>query len=149
MPETWLTFAAEVNGGVFPGSGEAHQSDALEFLQQARGDVVYLDPPYAGTTSYERKYAVLDDLLEGETRTASPFSRSTDPLPQLFDVCQHILVWIVSFNNAALQLEELAALIRPHRPNIRAVEVPYRHLGSIATEAKNASNREYIIVATP
>lgn len=45
-------------------------------------------------------------------------------------------------------LEQLLDLIRPHRPNIRAVRVPYRHLGSIASEVKNAQNEEYIVLAT-
>ena len=147
-PEVWLSLADEVNKGVFPGWGEACQEDAFPFLRRVRGDVVYLDPPYAGTTSYEREYGVLDNLLEGETRPTSPFSRSTDLLPQLFEVCQHIPVWVVSFNNAVVGLEELLDLIRPHRPNTRAVRVPYRHLGSIASEVKNAENEEYIILAT-
>jgi len=51
-------------------------------------------------------------------------------------------------NNAALSLEELKDLIRPHRPNIRAVQVPYGHLVSIASEVTNAKNREFIILAT-
>ncbi len=92
---------------------------------------------------------MLDDLLEGQTRPTSPFSRSTDLLPQLFEVCQHIPVWVVSFNNAVLDLDRLLELVRPYRPIIRAVRVPYRHLGSLASEAKNAQNEEYIILATP
>ncbi|GAF75848.1 unnamed protein product, partial [marine sediment metagenome] len=146
--EAWLSLADEVNRGVFPGNGEAYQEDAFSFLERVRGDVVYVDPPYAGTTSYEREYAVLDDLLEGETRPISPFSRSTDLLPHLFQACQHIPVWVVSFNNAALDLAGLLDLIQPYRPNVRAVRIPYRHLGSISSVAKNAKNQEFIVVAT-
>ena len=36
-PEAWLALADEVSSGVFPGKGEAHQQDALVFLQSARG----------------------------------------------------------------------------------------------------------------
>ena len=106
-----------------------------------------MDPPYPSTTSYEREYAVLDDLLEGETRPASSFSRSADVLPALFEACRHIPVWLISLNNAALELEELLDLVRQHRPNVRALEVPYRHLGSIASENKNERNREYVVLA--
>lgn len=147
-PEVWLSLADDVNTGVFPGSGEAYQEDALTFLPSVQGDVVYLDPPYVGTTSYEREYEVLDDLLEGETRPTSPFSRSTDLLPRLFQACSQIPIWLVSFNNAVLDLQDLLDLVRPLRPNIRAVRVPYRHLGSIASEVKNAENEEFLILAT-
>lgn len=144
----WLDLMEEVNGGVFPGEGEAHQRDAIAFLESVEGDVVYLDPPYPGTTSYEREYAVLDDLLEGGTRPVSGFSRSPRLLPELFDACRHIPVWLISLNNAALELEELLDLVRRHRPNVRPIEVPYRHLGSIATREKNERNREFIVLAT-
>lgn len=120
----------------------------MAFLADVKGDVVYLDPPYPGTTSYEREYQVLDELLEGRRYETSPFSRSADPLPELFRACRHIPVWLVSFNNSVLSLEELEALIRPHRPNVTSVRVPYRHLGSIASEEKNAKNEEYIVLAT-
>lgn len=148
-PQAWLTLAGEVNGGVFPGRGEADQRDAVEFLGLVDGDVVYLDPPYAGTTAYEREYAVLDDLLEHEVKATSRFSQSADPLCRLFSACAHVPVWLVSLGSASMELEALTELVRPHRPNIRAVRVPHRHLASIASEEKNATNEEFIIIATP
>ncbi len=147
-PNAWLLLAEEVNSGVFPGRGEAFQEDALAFLGSSGGDVVYLDPPYPGTTSYEREYAVLDDLLEGVTRPASAFSRSSDMLAGLFAACRHVPVWLISLNNSALGLEELSDLVRRHKKEVRALEVPYCHLGSIASEEKNATNREFLILAT-
>jgi len=147
-PAALWRLAQEINLGVFPGQGSASQQDALAFLAHTAGDVVYLDPPYPTTTAYEREYEVLDELLEGESRPTSPFSTDTEMLPLLFAACRHINIWLVSLNNAALSLEELKDLIRPHRPNIRAVQVPYGHLVSIASEVKNAKNREFIILAT-
>jgi adenine-specific DNA-methyltransferase len=147
-PQAWLLLAEEVNSGVFPGRGQAHQADALAFLAAIHGDVVYLDPPYPGTTSYEREYAVLDDLLEGKRRRPSAFSRSPDLLPQLFQACRHIPVWLISLNNAALSLEELLDLVRRYRSMVQALAIPYRHLGSIASEEKNETNREFVILAT-
>ncbi len=146
--DAWRLLSAEVNAGVFPGSGIASQGDAVDFLASVSGDVVYLDPPYPRTTSYEREYAVLDNLLEGTVRAPSAYSRSTAALPILFDACAHVPIWIVSLNNSALSREELEALIRAHRPNVKSIEVPYTHLGSIASEEKNARNREFIVIAT-
>ncbi len=146
--EAWLRLAQEVNAGVFPGRGEVHQQDAFAFLAETDGDVVYLDPPYPGTTSYEHEYAVLDQLLEGTRHEVSGFSRSPDLLTGLFDACTHIPVWLISLNNAVLSLAELEQLVRRHRRHVRSVEVPYRHLGSIASKEKNDDNREFILVAT-
>ena len=147
-PAALWHLAQEINLGVFPGQGSASQEDAFAFLAHTAGDVIYLDPPYPATTSYEREYQVLDDLLEGKRWATSPFSTGTQMLATLLDACRHIPIWLVSLNNAALGLEQLKDVLRPHRPNIRAVQVPYRHLGSIASEGKNETNREYIIVAT-
>ena len=146
-PPAWLRLMAEVNQGVFPGRGEAEQSDAFTFLYRHQAEVVYLDPPYPGTTSYEREYAVLDHLLEGEVRPVSAFSKSADLLQELFKACTHVPIWLISLNNAAMELTELEALIRQSRQNVRSIEVPYRHLGSIASEEKNARNREFIVLA--
>jgi hypothetical protein len=147
-PAAWWRLAQEVNGGVLPGQGEAYQEDGLTLLPRVAGDVVYLDPPYPNTTSYGREYAVLDDLLEGERLEVSGFSKSADLLSELFCACRHIPIWLVSLNNAALELEELKDLIGPYRPNIEALQVPYPHLRSIASEAKNAGNKEFIVLAT-
>jgi hypothetical protein len=144
----WLRLADDVNAGVFPGAGEMYQEDAYSFLAHAAGDIVYLDPPYPGTTSYEHEYAVLDELLEGERRPVSAFSRSQDVLPSLLDACAHIPIWLISLNNAVLSLEELEALVRRHRRSVTSIAVPYRHLGSIASKEKNHANQEFIVLAT-
>ncbi len=148
QPSAWHALAHDANTGVFPGRGDAFQQDVFAFLAHAKGDVLYLDPPYAGTSSYEREYAVLDDLLEGTTRETSGFSRSADLLRDLFAAGAHIPVWLVSLNNATLAVAEIEDLIRRSRRNLRTVEIPYQHLGSIASEKKNAENREFLILAT-
>lgn len=146
--DAWLGLAEDVNLGIFPGQGRAYQLDVFEFLAQIEGDVVYLDPPYPGTTSYEREYAVLDDLLEGEKRPTSGFSRSADLLTDLFRACEHIPIWLISLNNAVLDQAELEELVHRHRKNVTCLAIPYRHLTSIASEKKNEENREYIVLAT-
>jgi hypothetical protein len=148
QPQAVMTMARQINGAVFPGRGFVSQIDAVDFLGRTEGDVVYFDPPYPGTTAYEREYRALDILLEGRELPPSRFSSHTEALDELFGAASHIPTWLVSLGNAALELEELLDLIRPHRPNIEAVQVPYRHLGSIATEEKNARNREFIVLGT-
>jgi hypothetical protein len=148
QPPEVMVMARQINAAVFPGRGSVSQADAMEFLARTGGDVVYLDPPYIGTTSYEREYRALDVMLEGRELTPSRFSSQVEALTELFRAAEHIPVWLISFGNAVLDLDGLLELVRPYRPNIRAVRVPYRHLGSIASEVKNAENEEYIILAT-
>jgi len=147
-PAAWWELAQQVNLGVFAGEGQAHQRDVFDFLDDLEGDVVFLDPPYPGTTAYEKEYAILDRLLEGREYERSDFSGSAPPLDELFHACSHIPTWLVSLGNASVALEELVGRISKHRKVRRVLNVPYRHLESIASEDKNASNREYLVLAT-
>lgn len=74
-PEVWLSLADEVNKGIFPGWGEACQEDAFPFLRRVRGDVVYLDPPYAGTTSYERVWGAKITSVSGRVKRLATRTR--------------------------------------------------------------------------
>ena len=147
-PAAWIGLMQDVNKGVFAGRGESHQIDALAFLGEAAGDVVYLDPPYPGTTSYEREYAVIDDLLEGSAHETSRYSQSALSITELLAACTTVPVWVISLNNSALALPELEDLVRRHKTNISSIQVPFEHLGSIASEEKNELNREFIVVAS-
>ncbi|MCK5260243.1 MAG: DNA adenine methylase, partial [Candidatus Omnitrophica bacterium] len=66
-----------VNAGIFSNGvkNEVHKGDVFEFINEVSGDVLYLDPPYAGTLSYESEYAVLDRIL-GESKPKSGFSNA-------------------------------------------------------------------------
>ena len=141
------TTASQINGAVFPGRGSVCQMDVIDFLASVEGDVLYLDPPYPSTTSYESEYRALDILLDGHELEASRFSRGAEPLTELLRAAENIPVWLISFGNAVLDLGALTELVRLHKPNIRAVQVPYRHLGSLATEEKNAQNKEFVVLA--
>ena len=62
QPRAVVAMARQINGAVFPGRGFTSQMDAVDFLGCTHGDVVYLDPPYPGTTTYEKEYRALDIL---------------------------------------------------------------------------------------
>jgi hypothetical protein len=148
QPRAVVAMARQINGAVFPGRGSVSQMDAVDFLRCTQGDVVYFDPPYPGTTTYEKEYRALDVLLEGRELACSRFSNHTEALEEILQAASHIPAWLISLNNAVLTLDQLLDLVRHHRPEVKAVEVPYRHLGSIASEEKNETNREYVILAT-
>lgn len=143
-----------VNCGVLGGSPvTVHQADALALLPSVTGDILYLDPPYAGTLSYERGNQVLDALLSGQKESGSlievsPFSKGTDVLSTLLDHAQHIPIWLLSYGNQALSLDELLALVERQSQGRQVLGFAkhYRHLAHVS---QNTNNQELLILAYP
>jgi adenine-specific DNA-methyltransferase len=140
--------AEQINAGVFQGEGRVLQASVLDVLPTIEADVAYFDPPYPGVMSYEREYRVIDDILEGASRPTSPFTSKDGAamIDQLFERAQHIPVWLLSLGNAVVTIDELAEKMRRLGRRTKAIEIKYQHLPSIATEEKNASNREFLVV---
>lgn len=153
---TWSRLDAKrrlVNGGVYGGASvTVHQADALTLLPKLTGDVLYLDPPYAGTVSYEQSNVVLDALLQGHRPTKTPivsaFSQSIDVLNQLFQQAQHIPIWLLSYGNTELSLAELTDLVSAHAQNrvVQGFSQNYQHMPHVS---KRENNQELLILAYP
>jgi SAM-dependent methyltransferase len=142
-PEGVWGLAQDVNAGVFGGSGAAQKGDARHILQDTRADIVYLDPPYPGTTSYDREYGPLDALLGDEDRTAV-----TPPtLDELLTAAANVPLVVISYGGPGQDLDKVVATVGKYRPLLSAAAVPYPHLRSIAGEERNAKNKEYIVIA--
>lgn len=143
----------EINGGVFSNGqpNEARQGDALDFIGKVEGDVLYADPPYAGTTSYESALKVVDQVLAGEVRPVekSAFS-GRDAIRfvgELLDRARHVPTWILSYGNAEVGLDDLVGLMKKFRPRVEAREIRYAHCQGLASAESKARNREFILVA--
>lgn len=147
-PASLLKTAADINAAILPGKGSVTKLDAFDFLPGIDADIVYLDPPYAGTQSYEKVFALLDDFIGAEPLAVSPFSARKAPLDDLLDACNHIPTVVLSLNNAVLDEEALTTLVARHRKVARVLSIPYRHYAAVATARKNADNREFMILAT-
>lgn len=140
-----------INRGVFCGSPvQRFQQDAITFVSQIQGDVLYLDPPYPGCLSYESTNRTLDSILmralpEARKET-SPFTKGTQALESLLDQAQHIPVWLLSFGNNQLSLEELAALVKRHAPKRQLVAEArsFKHLPHLS---KSLTAQELFIMA--
>ncbi len=147
----WLSkeFKA-INQGVFEGSPvKLYQADALSMLPQLEGDIMYADPPYSGTASYEKTFEVIDALLGAPPMTApSIFSQSVNSLNPLLDQAQHIETWVLSYGNKILDLNELVSLVQRHAGNrqVQGFAKAYPHLAHVA---KKQDNQELLIVASP
>ena len=141
-PDRIWRLAERVNARVFGGRGSARQGDACSVIAETAPDVLYLDPPYAGTTRYDREYAVLDELL----RDAAP-EHPPPSLDELLAAAHDIPLLVLSYGGPTASLDRLTATVARHRTVLRALAVPYPHLRSIATKEKNDGNREFLVVA--
>ena len=67
-PDRLWVLAQRINDGVFAGNGRAIKGDIFDVLPTVEADIIYLDPPFAGTRSYEAEYKTLDAIL-GDMRS--------------------------------------------------------------------------------
>lgn len=143
----------QVNRGIFDNGFKnvAHRQDVFEFLKDVEGDILYLDPPYAGTTSYESALKPLDSILEGKLIKPEPsvFSRKNalEWLEKLFEVSRRFPIWVISYGNAKIDLEELTTIIGKFKREVKAEEFRYTHLTSLSGDEHREKNREYLIIA--
>jgi adenine-specific DNA methylase len=127
---------------------QAMQGQALETIRTGEGaDLLYLDPPYGGTLSYEEEYRIIDEIL-GEHHEPSAFSGrdGLDYLAALLSECQAYPLWVISYGNAVADLQTVTAAVERFRP-ARAIEIAYSHMTAVATKEKREANREFIILA--
>ena len=142
----------QINSGVFSNGSEnrVYRQDVFEFLEHAEGDILYLDPPYAGTSSYETSLRALDSIIEGRIVRQAPSEFSNrdalQTLEHLFEACQKFPLWVISYGNQAIGLDDLIKLVGKFKKDVIADDVPYIHLTGLSSEAHKATNREFIIV---
>jgi hypothetical protein len=109
-----------------------------------------MDPPYSGTTSYERCMAPLDDLLRGDHADVPPSPFSTERpeliLPRLFEAADHIPIWVLSYGNARTDLSTLMDLMRHYRPHVEGREIRYVHCSGLASAESRAKNQELLVI---
>ncbi len=141
-PDGAWRIAERINAGVIGGRGDARRADAPRAIAETGADVLYLDPPYPGTSRYDREYAVLDELLGDEPRERAP-----PTLDELLTAARHIPLVVLSYGGPTVTLDDLVATVGAQRRVVRALAVPYPHLRSIASKEKNDANREFIVVA--
>lgn len=140
-----------INKGIFTGSPvQRFQMDAIAFVSQAQGDILYLDPPYPGCLSYESSNRVLDSVLTRSVTepglSTSPFTKDTRALETLLEQARHIPIWLLSYGNHQLSVDELAALVRRQDPKrkIEASARAFRHLPHVS---KSTATQELLVMA--
>ena len=141
-----------INRGVFGAGGETRtfQEYVFKFLPQVSGQILYLDPPYPGTLSYEKENKVLDQVLFGErdldSYGISPFTEDIGALSQLLKQATHIQIWLVSLNNKIIDERELGDFIKAIDPK-RKVETNSWKYGHLSHVSNSERNRELLVTA--
>lgn len=128
-----------INAGIVGGTAQVFQEDAMTWLPEQTADVVYLDPPYFGSTSYEANYYPLDCILAGKRLPRPPHSpfnmRGTawHSLVRMFEAVDHIPVWIFSFatNPSGFSKKLLTDLVADFGREVKVVD--HHHRWSVAT----------------
>jgi DNA adenine methylase/adenine-specific DNA-methyltransferase len=130
--------------------------------------VAYLDPPYApprDDTCYIKRYHFLEGLatywrgqkIMWETKTRkiekrhTPFAYKRTVRPALDDLFEHFRrsALVVSYgSNAALDADELQALLRRHKSSVTRIEIPHRYAFGTHAAAVRRAATEYVFVAT-
>ena len=140
-----------INSGIFSNGfrNEVYKQDVFEFIDSVSGDALYLDPPYAGTLSYESEYEVLDKIL-GESKPKSKFSAGDgmDMLDALLAKSEKFPIWVISFGNAGGKndLNKLVGIVSKYR-QCEAREFEYRHCEAMASEEHKRQCREWMVIA--
>jgi 16S rRNA G966 N2-methylase RsmD len=143
---------AKVNASIFAAAGavEVYQRDALQLIESVQGDIVYLDPPYPETLSYEKANQVLDAILQGNvidrSPEVSPFSQGVEALANLLGKAGHIPVWAISYGNKVIDKDGLLKLVQGVAPQRKVVgwAWPYIHFGHVT---KRTDNQELFVLA--
>jgi 16S rRNA G966 N2-methylase RsmD len=147
FPQVW-DLAERINQGVFEGRGEMRQGDALELLPGIEADILYADPPYAATRSYEAAYKVLDKILGEEERPTSPFTAQggAGMIDALMERAKHIPLVVLSFGNETVSLADLEQKMIRHGRATSAIEVPYARLAALSRGEKSGRDRELLVL---
>lgn len=151
--ETLLDLRNVINRGIFDNhqNNQIYKLDIFDFLKQVKGDVVYFDPPYPGSSAYEDEYYTLDCILAEKKikKEVSVFSKADAKvfLEKMFECSKHIPQWIVSLGQkdpeTGIKPSELLKMMRKHR---RADVEMLKHNWVISNAAgrPQGDNIEYI-----
>jgi adenine-specific DNA methylase len=147
-PKKLWEIAQQINAGVFEGEGEILKVDVVQELPRIKAGVAYFDPPYPGVMSYERQYKVIDEILEGQARSTSPFTAKNGAceIDLLLERAEHIPIWLLSLGNAVVGIEDLEAKMTRLGRTTRSIEIKYQHLPAVATDEKKKKNREFLVM---
>lgn len=142
------------NEAVFDNGREnkAYNLDVYKAIEMVDADVIYLDPPYAGTMNdYFGFYGLLDAYIEGSK--VEPFGNSfmdkntiVEQFDNLFSKLSKYKYWMLSYNSRSKpSKEELLGLLSKYSGNVEVYEMPYAY--KVTGKEKKQKDIEYLFIA--
>lgn len=132
---------------------KAHHGDVFDFVNSVKADIIYFDPLYADTASYEESYNILDNILKGkkEKPEVSVFTKK-DALEFLDKLCKsstHIKHWIISMGQPdptrGVSPEELLKIVQKYKPHAQCRTLQHNWTINNAPSKKKKDIVEYMI----
>lgn len=143
----------EYNEAVFDNGrdNKAYNLDVFDALKVVDADVIYLDPPYAGTMNdYFGFYGALDSYVNGQIRM--PFEnnfmdkRNIQSLfSDLFSKLSKYRYWMLSYNSrSAPSREDMLSLLKQYADDITVFATPYAY--RVTGKEKKNNDIEYLFL---
>ena len=144
----------EYNSSVFSNKkhNKAYNLDVFDAIQAVDADVIYLDPPYAGTMNdYFGFYGLLDSYISG--RQTVPFENNfmdrktiVEQFDKLFSSLSKFKYWMLSYNSRSKPAkDELLSIISKYASSVEVYEMPYAY--KVTGKKKKNKDVEYLFIA--
>lgn len=143
----------EYNDAVFDNQQQnrAFNLDVYEAIRQIDADVIYLDPPYAGTMNdYFAFYGFIDSFIN--QRKAQPFPNNfidkktiRDQFNELFSRLLKYRYWIMSYNSRSTpSKDDMLRLLKYYADDVTVHEMPYAY--RVTGKEKKHNDTEYLFI---
>lgn len=143
----------EYNEAVFDNGkkNKAYNLDVYDAIREVDADVIYLDPPYAGTMNdYFGFYGLLDAYIKGHN--VNPFDNNfvdkntiIEQFEGLFSKLKKYKYWMLSYNSRSKpSKEELFGLLSKYSNNVEVYEMPYAY--RVTGKEKKQKDIEYLFI---
>lgn len=130
---------------------KAYNEDIFYLVDEVKADIVYLDPPYAGTmNNYFSFYGLIDEYIE--SKKIQPFINNfieKSEVFMLFDLLfsklKNFKYWILSYNNASYpSKEDLIMLLKKYSDDVQFIEID--HVYKITGKDKKQTHSEFLFI---
>ena len=131
---------------------KAYNNDIFNLLEKIKADIIYLDPPYAGTMhNYFGFYGLVDDYIKSEKTTAfdNNFTNKKvvgELFDKLFSKLSNFKYWFLSYNNTSFPCkEEMLFLLKKYASEVKVIE--RNHIYKVTGKEKKQQNKEFLFIA--
>ncbi|MBO7105787.1 MAG: DNA adenine methylase [Fibrobacter sp.] len=143
----------EYNSAVFDNKqkNKAYNLDVYDAIKKIDADVIYLDPPYAGTMNdYFEFYGLLDAYIDG--KKVHPFKNNfidkntiVEQFDKLFSSLGKYKYWMLSYNSRSKpDKEEILKLLSHYSKEVVVHEMPYAY--RVTGKEKKKKDIEYLFI---